>query len=94
MECQSQQDSENQAGDASALPSGQPDSGGCQFFITVGPMPVWNGKYTIFGLVVEGQDVVDKINRAPAHGDKPVAPVKLVSVTIERHGPDPKGKKK
>ena len=35
-----------------------------------------------------------KINKAPAHGDKPVDPVKLVSVTIEREGPAPKAKGK
>lgn len=74
--------------------TGAPDSGGCQFFITVGPMPTWNGKYTIFGSVVEGQDVVSKINHAPARGDKPVDPARLVSVTIERIGPEPSVKKK
>jgi cyclophilin family peptidyl-prolyl cis-trans isomerase len=69
--------------------TGQPDSGGCQFFITVSPMSQWNGQYTIFGVVVEGQDVVSKINRAPVRGDKPVDPVKLIGVTIERVGPEP-----
>jgi peptidyl-prolyl cis-trans isomerase A (cyclophilin A) len=77
----------DRAGRLAMANTGNPDSGGCQFFITVGPMPMWNGKYTIFGQVVEGQDVVEKINRAPAHTDQPVAPVKLMSVAIERHGP-------
>src|SRR4051812_34088054 len=72
--------------------TGQPDTGGCQFFITVGPMPVWNGKYTIFGQVVEGLDVVNKINHGPVHEDRPLNPVKLESVTIQREGPPPKGK--
>jgi cyclophilin family peptidyl-prolyl cis-trans isomerase len=74
--------------------TGDPDSGGCQFFITVGPMPQWSGKYTIFGQVVEGMDVVEKINHAKANGDRPVDPVKLIGVTIERDGPDPRAKKK
>ena len=69
--------------------TGDPDSGGCQFFVTVGPMRQWDGKYTIFGSVVEGQDVVSKINHQPARGDKPVNPVKLISVTIARVGPEP-----
>jgi peptidyl-prolyl cis-trans isomerase A (cyclophilin A) len=75
--------------------TGAPDSSGCQFFITTSPMHAWDGKYTIFGLVVEGQDVVSKIDRGPVRGDKPVDPVKLISVTIERIGPEPvkKGKK-
>jgi len=74
--------------------TGQQDSGGCQFFITVGPVPSWTGKYTIFGYVTDGREVVDKINRAPAHGDKPLNPVKLISVKIERIGPEPKKKQK
>lgn len=82
------------AGKLAMANTGDPDSGGCQFFITFSPMRSWDGKYTIFGIVVEGQDVVAAINRAPAHGDKPVTPVKLTSVTIERVGPEPVLKKK
>ncbi|HYW42153.1 MAG TPA: peptidylprolyl isomerase [Bryobacteraceae bacterium] len=82
------------AGRLAMANTGAPDSGGCQFFITTSPMREWDGKYTIFGAVVEGMDVVSKINGAPVRGDKPVAPVKLVSVTIERVGPEPVKKKK
>jgi peptidyl-prolyl cis-trans isomerase A (cyclophilin A) len=74
----------DRAGKLAMANKGSPDSGGCQFFITVGPMSIWNGKYAIFGQVVKGQDVVDKINRAPGHGDQPVSPVKLESVAIVR----------
>ncbi len=66
--------------------TGAADSGGCQFFITVQPMTSWNGKYTIFGEVVAGMDVVSKIAHAEVHGEKPVNPVKLINVTIERIG--------
>ena len=66
--------------------TGAADSGGCQFFITDQPMPRWNGKYTVFGQVVAGMDVVSKIAHAPVHGEKPVEPVKLINVTIERIG--------
>ena len=41
--------------------TGQPNSGGSQFFITTAPYPSLNGKYTIFGEVVKGQDIVDGI---------------------------------
>jgi cyclophilin family peptidyl-prolyl cis-trans isomerase len=82
------------AGKLAMANSGGPDSGSCQFFITTNPMRVWDGKYTIFGVVVEGQDVVSKINHAPVHGDKPVEPVKLIHVTIERIGPEPGKKRK
>jgi peptidyl-prolyl cis-trans isomerase A (cyclophilin A) len=64
--------------------NGNPDSGGCQFFITAQQMPLWDGKYTIFGEVVAGLDVVLKISRMPVHGDKPVDPVKLMNVSIQR----------
>jgi cyclophilin family peptidyl-prolyl cis-trans isomerase len=74
--------------------SGEQDSGGCQFFITTAPMLEWNGKYAIFGTVVDGLDVVQRIGNAPVHGDKPVDPVKLIGVTIERIGPEPVRKPK
>ncbi len=64
--------------------SGNPDSGGCQFFITANVASQWNGKYTIFGQVVEGQDIVERISRVPVRDEKPVTPVKLIGVTIER----------
>jgi len=69
--------------------TGEPNSGSCQFFITAGPMPSWNMKYAIFGQVVEGLDVLEKLMRVPAHGEDPVNPPKLISVTIDRVGPEP-----
>lgn len=72
---------------------GTPNSGGCQFFITEVPYPGLdppNGRYTIFGQVVEGQELVGKIARVPRDKeDKPRTPVKLISVTIKRVGPPP-----
>ena len=69
--------------------TGQPDSGGCQWFVTVDAVRPWDGQYTIFGEVVEGMSVVSKINHEKVRGDKPVDPVKLIKVTIERVGPEP-----
>jgi hypothetical protein len=45
-------------------------------------------------VVVAGQDVVSRINHAPVRGDRPVEPVKLISVSIERIGPEPVKKRK
>jgi cyclophilin family peptidyl-prolyl cis-trans isomerase len=74
---------------------GEPNSGGCQFFLTeaanrgLDPAP-GNSGYTIFGQVVEGQDVISKIARVPRDkNDKPRTPVRLISVTIKREGPEP-----
>ncbi|HVO99273.1 MAG TPA: peptidylprolyl isomerase [Bryobacteraceae bacterium] len=78
------------AGRLAVANTGAADSGGCQFFITTDAMQQWNGKYTIFGNVVSGQDVADKISKVKVRGDRPVDPVRLITVTIERVGPAPK----
>ncbi len=41
--------------------SQDPDSAGSQFYITLGPAHFLDGKYTVFGIVTSGMDVVDKI---------------------------------
>jgi len=70
--------------------TGSPHTGACQFFITEVAYPSLNGGYTLFGQVVEGQDIVTKIANVPRdRSDKPNTPVKLVSVTIKREGPPP-----
>jgi cyclophilin family peptidyl-prolyl cis-trans isomerase len=61
--------------------TGQPDSGGSQWFITVeGGGAQLTPTYTAFGRVVEGQDVVDAINQ---HGDAATngTPTKIVAIT-------------
>lgn len=67
---------------------GIPNSGGCQFFITVGA-PTWlNGQYTIFGKVLTGQEVADAISVVPKQpGDRPVEPVIIQHVTISETNP-------
>jgi len=65
-------------------------TGTCQFFITEVPVPHLNGKHTIFGQVVEGQDLVTKIANVPKDSNnKPNTPVKIVSIKITREGPAP-----
>ena len=73
-------------GTLSMARSSNPDSAGSQFFICVADAPHLNGKYTVFGEVIEGMDVVDKIAQVPVHdkGDlakTPVQPVVVESVT-------------
>jgi cyclophilin family peptidyl-prolyl cis-trans isomerase len=50
------------------------DTGGSQWFVTHGPQPHLDGRYTIFAHVVRGQDVVDRLRR----GDR------ITKVTIHR----------
>ena len=37
------------------------DTGGSQFFITHAPQPHLDGRYTVFGRVVDGMDIVDRL---------------------------------
>lgn len=68
----------------------EPHTGSTQFFITDGTAQHLNGHHTIFGQVVDGQDVVHKIATVPTGpGAKPRTPVKILSVKLERVGPPP-----
>jgi cyclophilin family peptidyl-prolyl cis-trans isomerase len=66
-----------------------PQSGSCQFFINVVDNPYldWfspgQSKHPVFGKVVEGMDVVDKISKAPRDArDRPKTPVQMVKITV------------
>ena len=56
-------------GTLSMARSAHPDSAGSQFFICVADIPSLDGQYTVFGEVVNGMEVVDKIVSQPRDGN-------------------------
>ena len=65
-----------------AMANAGPNTNGSQFFIMVADYPLPNS-YTIFGKVVSGQEVADKIAKVAKDGnDKPLSPVTMESVTV------------
>jgi peptidyl-prolyl cis-trans isomerase B (cyclophilin B) len=71
----------------SAARTSDPDSAGSQFFIMHGTAPSLDGKYTAFGKVTQGMEVVEKIVNADRdRRDRPANPTKINSIKVEEKG--------
>ena len=73
----------HQLGVLSMARGGDPDSAGCQFFICLGDASFLDGKYTAFGKVIKGEDVLKKLGEtevAASRGGEPSKPTKRVGV--------------
>lgn len=60
-----------------------PDSAGSQFFIVVKEAPSLNGKYTVFGEVVKGMEVADKIVSQPRDKDRGDMPLERIEMMVK-----------
>lgn len=64
------------------------NSASCQFFVSLQRNPQWDGKYTVFGKVIDGIDLVDELSRSPLSKDKalrnyPAGKIQIKRVRIE-----------
>jgi len=72
-------------GTLSMARAADPDSAGSQFFICVADSPFLDGKYTVFGEVVSGMDVADKIvNQQRDKTDNPIERVEMIVKIVEK----------
>ena len=72
-------------GTLSMARAGDPDSAGSQFFICAADSPFLDGKYTVFGEVVSGMDVADKIvNQQRDKTDNPIERVEMIVKIVEK----------
>jgi peptidyl-prolyl cis-trans isomerase B (cyclophilin B) len=62
----------------------EPNSATTHFFILVGEAAQLDGKFSAFGRVTRGMEVVDAMNKAEAEGEKPVKPIHITRAMVEQ----------
>jgi peptidyl-prolyl cis-trans isomerase B (cyclophilin B) len=77
-------DTQHVKGTLSMARGENPASADTSFFIVLGPSPVLDGKYTAFGRVVDGIQVVEAIEQVPVNGETPQTRVDVRRITVER----------
>lgn len=71
-----------------SMANGGPDGNGSQFFVTLKETPWLDGRHSVFGEIVVGQEIVDKIGKVPVNkpSNKPVDDVVMEQVNIINKG--------
>jgi len=77
-------DIQHDRGTVSLAHGDDPASGDTSFFIVLARTPALDGKYSAFGKVVEGLDVVEKLEQVPVNGETPTMRVELRKVTVSK----------
>ena len=68
---------------ALSMANAGPDTNGCQFFITFVPVHQLNGKHSVFGLLVEGMDVLESITPRDPSQNPQFEGDKIIRITIK-----------
>ncbi|MCE5266527.1 MAG: peptidylprolyl isomerase [Planctomycetaceae bacterium] len=74
-------------GTLSMAKTAQPDTGGSQFFLTFVPTPHLDGQHTVFGRVVDGMDVLAKLQRRDPDDPEAPRPDKILEAKVLRKRP-------
>jgi cyclophilin family peptidyl-prolyl cis-trans isomerase len=75
-------DTPHMKGTLSMARTDDPNSASTSFFICTGPAPSLDGKYTVFGRVIDGMAVVEAIDAAPVEGEAPRQRIEVTRVTV------------
>jgi cyclophilin family peptidyl-prolyl cis-trans isomerase len=76
-------DLKHERGIVSMAHGDDPNSATTSFFIVLGPAPHLDGKFSAFGKVVEGLDVLDAFEKEDVDGETPKRRLEISSVTVE-----------
>ncbi len=60
-----------------------PDSATTSFFLMLGPAPHLDGKFSAFGRIVEGLDVLDAFEKEELDGETPKRHLEIIEATVE-----------